>query len=181
MSRRSGLWLGAALSGLLFVLDAAAQQAPEATVKAAFLFKFAGYVEWPARLVPAADTPLVIGVLGSDEVAAELERIVPERNVNGHPVTVRRLRAGELVPPGLHVLFVGRSEPNARAAIRTAQQQGALTVTETDRGLETGGAINFVTAEDRVGFEVSLDSAERSGVRISARMLAVARRVVPRS
>ena len=66
--------------------------------------------------------------------------------------------------------------------VRTAREQGALTVTESDRGLETtGSAINFITAGERVAFEVSLDSAEKSGHRISSRMLAVAKRVVPRS
>ena len=64
--------------------------------------------------------------------------------------------------------------------LRAAQQQGTLTVTEADRGLELGAAINFVVAGDRVGFEVSLESAEKSGHHISARMLTVARRVIPK-
>jgi hypothetical protein len=68
-----------------------------------------------------------------------------------------------------------------RAIVRAAQQSGALVVTETERGLEAGSSINFVLVDDRIGFEVSLDAAERSGHRISSRMLAVARRVVPRS
>lgn len=161
-------------------LDAHAQQAAEPTVKAAFLYKFAGYVEWPPNNFPAPDSPFVIGVLGADEVAAELERIVPGRTVNDRRVVVRRLKEGE-PPRGAHLLFVGRAEASLRPILRTAQAQGVLTVTETERGLELGSAINFVVAEDRVGFEVSLDSAERVGLRISSRMLAVARRVVPKS
>jgi hypothetical protein len=81
----------------------------------------------------------------------------------------------------VHLLFVGRAEPQMRAWLRNAQQQGVLTVTESERGLEAGSSINFVAVDDRIGFEVSLDAAERSGLRISSRMLAVARRVVPRS
>lgn len=157
-----------------------AQGASEATVKAAFLYKFAGYVEWPPNASPPPDAPIVIGVIGADEVAAELERLLPGRQVNNHRVVLRRLRAGEPLR-GVHLLFVGRGEPNLRAVLAAAQQQGVLTVTESERGLEAGGAINFLTFEDRVGFEVSLDVAERSGLRISSRMLAVARRVVPRS
>jgi hypothetical protein len=64
---------------------------------------------------------------------------------------------------------------------RAAQQNAALVVTEAERGLEAGGSINFVLVDDRVGFEVSLEAAERGGHRISSRMLAVARRVVGRS
>lgn len=149
-------------------------------MKAAFLFKFAGYVEWAPSTFATPDSPLVIGVIGSDPVADELQRIVPGRTVNARRVTVRRLREGE-TPRGVNLLFVGRGEPGLRAVLRTAQSLGVLTVTESERGLELGSAINFVTSEERVGFEVSLESAEKSGLRISSRMLGVARRVVPRS
>jgi hypothetical protein len=161
-------------------LHAQAQQAAEPTVKAAFLYKFAGYVEWPDGAFPSPDSPFVIGVMGADDVASELEKIVPGRNVNNHGVTVRRVGDGEPLK-GIHLLFIGRRAPNQRAILRVAQQQGVLAVTESERGLETGSAINFVMSGDRIGFEVSLDSAERSGLRISSRMLAVARRVLPRS
>lgn len=157
----------------------AQQAATESTVKAAFLYKFAGYVEWPSTAFPAPETPLVIGVVNSDDVAGELERLVPGRNINGHPVLVKRVRDENI--RGVHVLFVGRAAGNAQAMIRAGQQQGALVVTETEKGLEQGSAINFVPVEDRIGFDVSLDSGEKAGLRISARMLPVARKVVPRS
>lgn len=163
-------------------LACAAQQreASESTVKAAFLYKFAGYIEWPAGIFAAADTPFVIAVTGSDEVAAELVKIVAGRSIAGHPVVVKRLREGESLR-GVHLLFAGRETPRLAALLKSALQQGVLTVTEAEHGLELGSAINFVVADDRVGFEVSLDSAEKSGHRISSRMLAVARRVLPRT
>lgn len=167
---------------LLLVLGwtslAQAQTAAEATVKAAFLYKFAGYVEWPTGAFPTPEAPIVIAVSGSEDVAAELERLVPGRNVNGRAVHVRRLREGDTTTA--HIVFVGRGDRSARATVRTAQQHGALVVTEGERGLELGGAINLVSVDDRIGFEVSLESAEKSGVRISARLLPIARRVVPR-
>ena len=159
----------------------AQREATEAGVKAAFLYKFANYIEWPANAFASPSAPLVIGVMGSEEIAAELERLVPGRNVNGHPVAVKRLKSGESAS-GVHIVFVGREQGGAAAAVHAAREQGALTVTETERGLEaTGSAINFVSGGERVAFEVSLESAEKSGVRISSRMLAVAKRVVPRS
>jgi hypothetical protein len=162
---------------LLACGQAHGQAASEPTVKAAFLYKLAGYAEWPATAFATPDAPLVIAVSGADEIAAELERLVPGRLVNGHPVHVRRAREGE--QPAAHVVFVGRADPRPRVTVRNAQQQGALAITEG--GLELGGAINFIPVDDRIGFEVSLDSAEKSGVRISARLLPIARRVVPRS
>src|SRR6185503_4234294 len=84
-----------AVSWLAFCAMAAhAQQASEATVKAAFLYKFAGYVEWPASALPAPDTAVTIAIAGNNDVAEELEKLAPGRKVNGRPVLVRRLRTG---------------------------------------------------------------------------------------
>jgi len=149
----------------------------ERRVKAAFLYKFVGYTEWPATAFASADAPVVIAVAGNDEVAGELERLVPGRNVNGRPVLVKRLREGES-PRGAHMVFVGRGAANAGGIVRAAQQAGALGVTE--RGLEQGGAIHLGPVDDRIGFEVSLEAAEKSGVKLSSRMLTVARKVVSR-
>jgi len=92
---------------------------------------------------------------------------------------VRRLREGDS-PRGVHILFAGH-DAGTRAMLKAAHAQpGTLVVSESERGLEMGAAINFVAYEDRVAFEVSLENAERTGIRISSRMLAVARRVVPR-
>jgi hypothetical protein len=167
-------------AGLAAANALAQREATETSVKAAFLYKFANYIEWPANAFASSSAPLVIGVVGAEDIAGELDRIVPGRNVNGHPVAVKRLKDGESAA-GAHIVFFGR-ERGAAAAVRAAREQGALTVTETERGLESAGsAINFITAGERVAFEVSLDAAEKSGHRISSRMLAVAKRVVPRS
>ena len=158
-------------------LLAHAQAASEAAVKAAFLYKFAAYVEWPAASRP--DAPFVIATLAGDEVAAELAALLPGRAVAGRPAIVRTVREGESLRD-VQMLFIGKRVGEARALVRAAQAQGVLTVTETT--LEaSGAAINFVAAENRVTFEVSLEAAERSGHRISSRMLAVARRVVPKA
>jgi hypothetical protein len=167
-------------AGITAATALAQREAPEASVKAAFLYKFANYIEWPANAFAAPSAPLVIGVAGSDEVATELERIAPGRNVNGHPVSVKRLREGES-PRGTHLLFIGRENAAAAAMLRAARDNAVLAITESERGLEMGSAINFVTAGDRVAFEVSLEAAEKTGHRISSRMLAVARRVVPKA
>ncbi len=162
--------------------DARAQrvEAPESTVKAAFLLKFAAYVEWPPTAFASPEAPFVFGIVGADEAGAEIAKLAAGRTIEGHPVVVRRLKEGES-PRGVHVLFVGRGAGERQSMIaRAAQLGGVLVVTETDRGLDGGSSINFVTAEDRVGFEVSLEAAERNGLRISSRMLSVARRVLQR-
>lgn len=145
----------------------------ERGVKAAFLYKFLGYVEFPAPQ-PEAGAPYVVGVAGADDIAAELNRIAVGRNVNGHPVVVRTLREGEPVG-NLQLLFIGSAE-SARAAalLRAAQQSNVLTVTEGPNGLQAGSVINFRLVDDRIRFEVSLEAAEKSNLKLSSRLLSVA-------
>ena len=164
---------------LAFVSQAGAEEATEAAVKAAFLYKFASYVEWPADTLRSPDTPFVFAVMGADDVATELERIVPGKIVHGHPAAVRRVKEGATLS-GVHVLFIGRGQANLPELLRVSRQPGVLTVTESEHGLEMGSVINFIVSGDRVGFEVSVASAESSGLKISSRMLNVARRVVSR-
>jgi hypothetical protein len=161
--------------------DALAQRAdaPESRVKAEYLYKFAGYIDWAPAIFASPDAPFVIGVVAANEVASELEVIVVGRSIAGRPVLVKRIREGWPLK-GIHLLFAGRGGARPASLIKAAQAQGALTVTEAEGGLDLGSAINFVVADDRVGFEVSLDSVEKNGHRVSSRMLAVARRVVPR-
>ena len=168
------------LAVVALVLPGAARAQPvsEPAVKAAFLYKFIGYVEWPPQALPA-DSPYVVGTMGGDDVATELERIVATRSINGRRVVVRRLREGQGAA-GLQMLFIARGQAEARETLLALQRQPVLTVTETDRGLELGSVVNLVTLADRVGFEVSLEAADRAGLLISSRMLAVARRVIAR-
>lgn len=166
------------LAALLAAGHAPAQGASEVQVKAAYLYQFGGFVEWPPRAFAGPDGAFSIGVLGADEMAAELERIVATREIQGRQVAVRRVRPGEPLQ-GLQVLFVGAGE-TARLPQILSPAHGAplLVVTEADGALAQGGIINFVVADNRVRFDVALPQAERRQLRISSRLLGVARRVV---
>lgn len=175
------LWSGLFVTQLALAEGppAGRSEAPAPAVKAAFLQKFANYVEWPASVLGAPDNPFVIAVMGAEDVAAELDKIVPGTVIHGRTAAVRRLKEGDPIA-GVHLLFIGRGQANLRALVRAAQQHGTLVVTDAERGLEAGSAINFVLADERVGFEVSVEAAERSGLNVSSRLLNVARRVVTR-
>ncbi len=156
-------------------------QADEYRVKAAFLYKFGSYIEWPGESFARADSPVAIGVMGADTLAEELAQIVAGRNVNGRPVRVRRLRPGDPIA-GLHVLFIGRADSGRLAEILAAAKGRALlTVTESEDGLELGSMINFVVVEDKVRFDIAPPTSESSNLKISARLLGVARKVVSKS
>lgn len=154
-----------------------ATQVLERRVKAAFLYKFLAYAEFPAAAFGDGAAPVTIGVIGSDEMAAELARVVAGRQALGRPIQVRSLREGESGAP-VHLLFVAGSD-NARAArMLRAAPPALMTVTECEFGLQYGSVINFRIIEDRVRFDVSLDSAEKNNVKLSSRLLTVANRVV---
>ena len=168
-------WL-VACALLLATGTARGQEALEASVKAAYLFKFLAYVDWPAAALPNADSPQVIGIMDADDVHAELQRLVAGRHVNGHPLVARRLASGGSVE-GLHVLYLGR-HTKLSSVMPALQGQPTLTVTDAPAGLVDGAVLNFVLVQGRVRFEASLPAAEHAGLKLSARLLAVAERVL---
>jgi len=150
----------------------------EYQIKAAFLYKFLNFVEWPPPAFDSQNSPLVIGVLDAETLGDELSQVVGGRSVNGRSLVVQRLRSGDSLA-GLHVLFVGRSG-SARIPKLVAEANGRplLIVGESEDAFVLGSAINFVVVDDKVRFDVSLRRAETVGLKISARLLAVARRVL---
>lgn len=151
----------------------ARQLSLERSVKAAFLYKFLGYAEFPSTSFADADAPLVIGVAGSDELAAELGRMVVGRNVNGRAIVVRAVKDNTALNE-LHLLFIAGDEARVAAFLRAPAQHALLTVTETDRGLQLGSVINFKIIDDHVRFDVSLDAAGKNNIKLSSRLLTVA-------
>ena len=168
------MFVFAGISASLASLAHAAQFSVDA-VKAAYLFRFAQYVEWPAS--PAADTPFVIAISGAEEVAVHLERLLPGMTVNGRRVMVRRVtRVQEL--EGVHMLFVGESAFSRTRALRArAVERPILIVTEDEHGIDGGAVINFIEVNRNLRFEISLIAADRSGLRINSALLSVAARV----
>lgn len=157
------------------------ESAPEHSIKAAYLYNFASYVDWPPAALDSPDAPFAIGVLGDEQIAAELVPLMRGRQVHGRPIAVRQVQSGDELA-GLHVLFIGReSAPALARLLDDARDNSVLVVTEWDGALEAGSAINFRLVDQRVRFEVSVDAADAGGLAISSRMLAVAERVVPRS
>lgn len=173
--------LGLAAALVLPGLAQAQPGAPDAVerqVKAAYLSKFAGYVEWPPPAFAGTEASINIGVLGDDAMAAYIAELVAARNVNGRPMKVHTLRADSDLA-GMHILFVGRSlNPQLQQVLAASRTLPVLTVTEAEDALAHGSMINFVVLDGRVRFEVSQKAAQPHNVRISARLLSAATRVI---
>jgi hypothetical protein len=132
-------------------------------------------VEWPATAFRSPHAPFRIAVVGADELATALRTITAGRSVLGRSVIVETLRPG--VPlDGFHVVFIGDTGALAET-IAALRGQPALVVTKADAALADGSMINFVVAGGKLRFDVSLAATEAAGLKLSSRLLAVARRV----
>ncbi len=149
----------------------------ERRVKSAFLYRFAGYIEWPQGTFPSADAPLTIGVMGDELIAAETAQLVAGRTIDGRPLAVRRIALAEQAV-GVHILFVGGAESSRLAQLVKALPPGPMLIVSESAGpFRQGSVITFVLVDGRVRFDVSLEAAERRRIRLSSRLLAVAKSV----
>ncbi len=143
----------------------------EYDVKAAFVLNFAKFVEWPDT---NSSEPFSICTLGEDPFGAALDRIVAGETINNRKVVVRRLRKWQ---QPCDVVFFSNSERDTPSILREIGS-GVLTVGESPDFLRHGGMINFVIADRRVRFDVNRTAAENASVKISSRLLGVARSVM---
>lgn len=153
-----------------------ALQATSAQVKAAYLLKLPGFVEWPAGRAAEPEAAFVVAVLDADEVLAALRELGRGTRVMGRPVQVVSLPRDEPAPP-VQLLFVGTSNREAGAWVARARAQGALVVGDGPQALAQGAALQFIDSDGRVRFAASPDNAARSGLKLSARLLSVAAKV----
>ena len=147
----------------------------EYQLKAAFLYNFGKFVEWPANAFTNDAAPLVIGLFGGDPFHGDLERLVANQNIRGHPVIVRQISSLSDLK-GCHILFVNTPEPVQAAKITNALGNASiLTVTENiDHFTESAFMISFVMKDDKVRFEINNEAARSSGLKISGKLLALA-------
>lgn len=172
-------------SSLLFVLaftilsgtQTQAQTPGEYQVKAAFLFNFVKFVEWPAEAFADSNAPLVIGVLGDDPFGSALDQTISGKNINGRQLVIRRLKWGQDLR-GCHVLFISSSERNRLSQIiQSLRGASVLTVGETGQFNQQGGIINFVLDASKVRFEINTGVAEQAHLKISSRLMSLAKNV----
>lgn len=153
--------------------EAVAAEAPsrEFQVKAAFLYNFVQFVEWPPQAFREPDSPIVIGVLGQDPFGAFLDQLVAGEAVKGRRLVVERYRwigdVGEC-----HVLFVSGSEGRRAAQIAAAlKERSILSVCDWEGLMEQGAMVRFVTERQRVRLRINLDAVRAGGLTISSKLL----------
>jgi hypothetical protein len=159
------------------VAEAQSQPLSESQIKAGFLFNFTKFVEWPSEAFGDTGVPIVLGVVGNSPVTELLIEAAAGKTVNGRAVIVQRFKEGQ-DPRTCHILFVTSSqERHAPQILERLKGSPILTVSETSGFAQSGGMINFIVEENKVRLEINLDATARARLKISAKVIAVARLV----
>jgi hypothetical protein len=158
----------------------ASQANLEYEVKAAFLYNFAKFVEWPDNAFAVADAPIVFCIVGTNPFDGGLERVISDRTAHGRRILVRE--NADPTPEACNLVFVpGAEDARVARVVQTAQAaQGApvLTVGESQAFNDAGGMIRLVVEEGGVRFDINAAIAERAGLKFSSQLLKLARKVV---
>jgi hypothetical protein len=172
--------LAALIAGLLPCTPVQSQtEAPEYTVKAAYLYKLGAYVDWPSTAFASATSPIALCVGGDDPFGAVLETNVTGQQIAGRAIAVRRL--GTVARgSGCHILYLaGSSQQPVRQALDAVRGEPVLTVTDAVRGDATG-VVHFIVKDRRVRFDIDDEAAARNGLTVSSKLFALALSVKPR-
>lgn len=173
--RRAGRWRGLLLGLLVFAVGSTAQAqgiSKEYQLKAAFLFNFTKFVEWPADRFQTETSPIIIAVLGQNPFDAELHKLVAGRSVHGRFIQLRHITTADEISD-VHVVFIPTGE-EARLGAGMLREAGVLTVGESALFAERGGIIRFILIDEKVRFEINQASGERAGLKLSGQLLKLA-------
>jgi hypothetical protein len=168
------------LAVLLAVAFPVFGQFSEYAVKAAYLFNFAKFVEWPAGTFDSDTSPIIIGVLGDDPFGGDLDRTIEGKSVNGHPIQLKRFGAFDenriFQVQKCNILFIGYSEKDKiKGILEVMRGTNALTVSEIEQFPFLGGMILFDQEGQRITLAINLEAAQKEKLKISSKLLQVAK------
>ncbi len=169
------------LSAMILVQPAFAEQPDaelELRVKSTYIFKFGNYIKWPDKTFSDSASPIIIGIIGDDLVAEELNKIAIRHTVGNRPVVIKHVHEKNL-NESVHILYIANDVKKFLTDYRNAHPQSpTLYISDTIDGIAMGSAINFVRDNNRLRFDVSLPAAEQSNIKLDASLLTVARKVI---
>jgi hypothetical protein len=154
---------------------ASAQSATAPALKAAFLYNFAKFTEWPADALAPRD-PLALCVMNDHDVGDMLVDVTKGRTIDGHALVVSTVKPESAELALCRLLFMsGLDLPRTRALVAAVDGKPVLTVSDVDKFAQLGGVASFFVEDGTMRFTVNLDAARRAGVRLSSKLLSLAR------
>jgi hypothetical protein len=162
---------------ILHAASCRAQSATEYQVKAAYLFNFLKFVEWPDASPGDAQSKWVIGIVGSTPVGDELSKLVESKSVLGRELQVKTFQAADNLR-ACNILFISDTEKKRLPAILAALRgSSVMTVADMDHFIDAGGMVQFVVEDARVRISIDVGATGRARLKISSKLLALARTV----
>jgi hypothetical protein len=172
------------LVGFLLPLSLDSAEPPRAgeyEIKAAFLYKFIRFTEWPADEPKMSADAFVIGVLGADPFGSTLDRMLEGELIGNKKIVARRFARVEDATDS-HVLFISSSsQAELPRILKTLESNSVLSVSEIDSFAQRGGIIALKKESNRIVFEINLDAAKRAKLTLSSQLLGLARIVKEQS
>jgi len=151
-----------------------AQAFKEYDLKATFLYHLAQFVDWPPEAFPTEETPLVIGVLGTDPFGKFLDELVENEIVKNRKIAVQRFRSLEEIK-SCHILFISQSEAGRLDQIFSGlKERKILTVGDTEGFAQRGGMVRFLNEKNKIRLRINIDAAKGAGLTISSKLLRAA-------
>ncbi|MDY6989879.1 MAG: YfiR family protein [Thermodesulfobacteriota bacterium] len=145
----------------------------EYQVKAAFLYNFVKFVEWPAKAFSDDQSAIIVAIVGDDPFGTAIETI-KDKKAKGKSLVINSFAKIEDVD-NCHILFISRSkERHLDSILAYVRDRHVLTIGDMEDFAQRGGIIHFVTSGNRIGFKINMDAAERAGLKISSRLLKLA-------
>lgn len=151
------------------------QGSQEYPVKLAFVYNFTKFVEWPPGSYSGAGSPLTICIVGDDPFSPELEGELQTREVRGHPVKIEKLRPDDELKACQIVFVPLTAETHATRIVMRLKRSSTLTIGETEGFAMLGGIINLTIDGNKLHFEVNPIAADRAGLKISSKLLSLAK------
>lgn len=177
------LWVSLMCATLAFPCAAQMSDSSDSSeylIKAGFIYNFANLMQWPVNTFPNPESPIVIGILGTDTSGGILDEVLAGKRVNGRAFAVKHLKRG-MDLKGCNIVFVSASESaHMDEILHLLRNLPILTIGETPSFALHGGIINFIVVDDKIRFEVNVEAAKQADISISSRLLALAK-IVPQA
>lgn len=155
-------------------IHAQEKPAPANQVKAAFLYNFTRFVNWPASSFSSSSDPFIIGIIGNDPFGQYIEELVKGEKIGNHPIIIKRYYSLENIEDS-HILFINTSDRDRiRRILSIVRNKSILTVSDTENFTDFGGAVHFYRHENKIRLKINISSAKNSRLEISSKLLSLA-------
>jgi hypothetical protein len=147
----------------------------EYQLKAAFLFNFTQFVEWPQKAFQTEQAPAIMGILGNDPFGTYIDETVVGETINGHSLIVKRYKKVEDIQ-SCHILFINlNDQEHLKKALAELKERNILTVSDEKEFIKLGGMIRFFTENNKIQFQINPEAAKTADLVISSKLLRLAK------